>query len=366
MKRFVLTLLAGYTCMSVLQAAPSDPFLSSSFSTDQQPRLHLTASFDAVNDTIDFADFRQSEGLSDSSTGDYQGFHLAANYQFHPQWSVDAEYWKRKIDFASDTNNIDSMLLAVRYKPELNLSKKSSLSLRAGIWGNQANELNKSTPTRINQRNYEQVQVSQPEDIQFQLDGIFSHKIDHMNQLNLFTGSGYSKVKVNRLDIQTQSRGCLMNIAIHSDNRYYGQLARPCQVDNMLMTKMNISGNATEYGIDIQKDLNYEAWFAHFGGSWSWRYRAFESQLAYQYQHLWRKDIDDRVSSFGSSPISNNHTFAAKMSYDFSPQLTGFFQGELYQHNFTGNIPFLYNGVTASRLDRRYGLASLGITFHGF
>ena len=43
-----------------------------------------------------------------------------------------------------------------------------------------------------------------------------------------------------------------------------------------------------------------------------------------------------------------------------------FMEGEFYQHNFVGNIPFLYNGVTASRLDRRYGLATLGLTFQGF
>ena len=38
----------------------------------------------------------------------------------------------------------------------------------------------------------------------------------------------------------------------------------------------------------------------------------------------------------------------------------------VFQRNFVGDIPFLYNGVTASRLDKRYGLASVGITLHSF
>jgi len=101
-------------------------------------------------------------------------------------------------------------------------------------------------------------------------------------------------------------------------------------------------------------------------GSWNWRYRQFESQLAYQYQRLWRNDIDDRVSNFGNSPIKDNHTLGAKFSYDFSPHVTGFIEGQVFQRNFVGDIPFLYNGVTASRLDKRYGLASVGITLHSF
>ncbi len=46
--------------------------------------------------------------------------------------------------------------------------------------------------------------------------------------------------------------------------------------------------------------------------------------------------------------------------YDFSPHVTGFIEGQVFQRNF-GDIPFLYNGVTASRLDKRYGLASVGM-----
>lgn len=52
-------------------------------------------------------------------------------------------------------------------------------------------------------------------------------------------------------------------------------------------------------GLICKEDLNYDAYFASIGASWNWRYQNFESQLAYQYQQLWRKEIDDRISNFG-------------------------------------------------------------------
>ncbi|MND57125.1 hypothetical protein D3C80_482470 [compost metagenome] len=187
-----------------------------------------------------------------------------------------------------------------------------------------------------------------------------------MNQINLFAGVGYSQVKVDSLDLQAKYKGCLMDININSSNQYSGKLNKPCSIDNLLVNQLNISGNASDYGIEIQNDLNYNAYFTSLGGSWNWRYRQFESQIAYQYQHLWRDNIDDRVRNFGNTPVNNNHSLGLKLSYDVTPKISTFMKGEFYQHNFIGNIPFLYNGVTASRLDRRYGLATLGLTFQGF
>lgn len=178
-------------------------------------------------------------------------------------------------------------------------------------------------------------------------------------QLNSFSLKG-------DIDIQATLAGCLMDISVNGNNQYSGHLAAPCSNENITVNDLYKEGNANEFDFDIEKDLSYDAYYANLGGSWNWRYRQFESQLAYQYQRLWRNDIDDRVSNFGNSPIKDNHTLGAKISYDFSPHVTGFIEGQVFQRNFVGDIPFLYNGVTASRLDKRYGLASVGITLHSF
>lgn len=350
-------LACGYTF-----AAPNDPFLTAKdFNLKNTANLQMTFAVDAVNETIDFLDMRESEGITDKSAGDYQGFHVSAKYDLNPQWAIEGTYWHREIEYSQDTNKLQSALIAARYTPNLNLHKNDALSFRASLWGNTADTLTKSTPTNVNQRTFQNVNVQDPQDLQIQLDAIFSRKLDPMNQLNAFASIGHSQVEVGSLKVQAMQQGCLMNVNINSNNQYSGNLAKPCPNGNITITDLAISGDAKDFGLDVDKDLNYDSYFASVGGSWNWRYKQFESQLAYQYQRLWRDSIDDRVNHFGNTAIKDNHTLGAKFSYDFSPQVTGFIQGEIYQNNFVGYIPFLYNGVTASRLDKRYGLASLGI-----
>jgi len=347
-------------------AAPQDLFLTAQ---DLKPTSHpllLNMAVDAVDDNIDIFDMREAEGITDKSAGDYFGIHINAQYQVSPNWVVEGSLWNREIDYSKDTNEIQSYLLAVQYLPNLSLNKNDSIKLRVSLWGNQGELLSKTTPTVVNKYQFQEVNVHNPEDLQLQLDTIFSRKLDHMNQINGFVSLGYSKVEVGGIDVKAPYDGCLMNIAIQKNNSFKGKLAEPCSKGNITFTKLNVSGDAREFGLDIQKDLNYDSYYASLGGSWNWRYRQFESQLAYQYQRLWRKDIDDRISNFGNSPIKDNHTFGAKFSYDFTPKLTGYLQGQLFQNNLVGYVPFLYNGVTASRLDKRYGLASIGIQYHGF
>ena len=355
--------ILGSICLSstALQAAPNDLFLQAKdYLSKHNNALHITASVDAVNDTLDLFDIRESEGVTDKSAGDYQGFHIAAQYDLNPQWSIEGSLWQRELEYSKDTNKIQSGLLAISYAPDLHLTSNSALKLRASIWGNTADQLDKTTATRVNTYNFEQVKVNDPEDIQLQFDGIFSHKIDHMNQINIFAQVGYSEVSVGRLDLQTRYSGCPLYVNIDQNNQYKAQSLSTCP------TTYSFSGDATDFGLQVQKDLNYTSYYAGFGGSWNLRYRKFESQLAYSYQRLWRQDIDDRITNFGNKAIKDNHSLGAKFSYDIHPKITPFFKAELYQNNFVGQIPFLYNGITASRLNKRYGLASFGVAIRHF
>ena len=353
--------LSGYAW-----AAPNDLFLQADDFKAQDSALKVTFAIDAVNETIDVFDMRQSEGVS-GDRGDYIGGHIAGEYQIDPNWSIEGQYYYREIDLAPDTNTIHSGLIGLRYQPDFAfLGKNDALAFRASIWGNQSPELNKSSPTRVNNQSFENIVVEKPQDLQLQLDALFSRKIDHMNQVNAFASLGYSKVEVDRLKLQTRYQGCLANMSIGSNNQYIGQLAEPCKIGGSTIYQLEIEGDASEYGVDVDKDLNYDSYFASLGASWNWRYQNFESQIAYQYQYVWRNDVDDRVSQFGNSAIKDNHNLGLKLSYDLTPRMTAFVQGELYQHNFIGQIPFLYNGTTASRLDRRYGVASLGLRLHHF
>ncbi|MEQ1312722.1 hypothetical protein [Acinetobacter sp. XH1639] len=349
---------------SLLHAAPNDMFLQANSLSGKTQPLNVDVAIDAVNKTIDLFDVRAKEGATSENAGDYLGGHIVGKYQLYPNLELEAGFWQREIDYSKDTNKLQSWLVATTYTPNLNLQKNDFLDLRFSLWGNYADQLKKTTPTTINNRTFNYVRVNDPSDIQLQVDAIFSRKLDPMNQLNAYVSTGYSKVKVDSLKTQAKYQGCLVNLNINKNNHYTGSLAEPCQIDNAIINELNISGSASDFNLDVDKDLNYDAYYAAIGGSWNWRYQQFESQLAYQYQRLWRSDIDDRVNHFGNSALKDNHTFSARFSYDVTPNITPFVEGYLFKRNFVGNIPFLYNGVTASRLDRKYGYASLGVNFH--
>lgn len=368
MKQTLLA-LSLISCALSLSAAPNDLFLSAQSLKPHQTTLELNAQLDAVNETIDLFDLRESEGPVADGAGDYVGAHISAYYQLDPSLHFEAGWWHRSIDYTKDTNDLSSWLLGVNYLPELGLAKNDQLKLRFSAWGNFADELAKTTPTQVNNRRFEEVKVFDPYDVQLQVDAIFSRRLDNMNQLSAFVQTGYSKVKVSHVDVRTKVGGCLFNLSIKENNQFFAENVQPCKLspnDPSTIEYTSFTGNANEYGIDMQKDMNYDAFFAGLGASWNWRYQDFESQVAYHYQRLWRSDIDDRVAQFGHHAVKANHTFGVKLSYDFQPNLTAYVDGQLFQKNFIGSIPFVYNGVTASRLDRRYGLASLGLKWRHF
>ena len=367
MKFNFLLLYSGLLYGSSIYAAPEDLFLQANdFTKNISPPFQLTLGLDAVDEKINIFDIRKTKSLKDNNIGNYRGVHLAAEYQFNPKWGLEGSYWYREINYYQNTNIINSFLLGIHYSPSLETDKDDKLSFRASIGKNEADELSKLTRTKLNERTFEKINIHQPQDLNFQIDSIFSHKISQMNKINIFTSLGYTQVEVKNLNIQAKFNNCLIDIMIDSSNQFTGNLANPCSISNMLITQFNVSGNANEYGMNIQKDFNYDSYYASFGSSWNWRYQNFESQLAYQYQYLWRNDIDDRISSFGNQAIRDNHSLGGKFSYDFTPQITAFIKGELYQHNFVGHIPFLYNVFTAPYLNRRYGIATIGITINNF
>lgn len=334
--------------------------------TDAQ--LSVSTGIDMVNDTVDVFDIRESEGVK-GDAGDYKGFHIKTDYQISPLFNIEAAYWQREIEYGTDSNEIQTPYFALTFSPSSLQTKKSAFDLKLSAWSNLSDSLKKSGSTKIGSLGtpLKNIQVEGIQDIQLQFDGIFSHQIDFMNQINLFAGIGYSKVEVEKISFQASHKklgmnGCAANVTVSSDNRYIAKSTPECDKSFTIV----LEGDARDFGVDIQKDLNYDSYFGVLGGSWNWRYKQFESQLAYQYQRLWRKDIDDRINLFGNNPIKDNHTFGAKLSYDFNPKVTAYIQAQLFQHNLIGYVPFLYNGVTASRLDKRYGLASIGLTLHSF
>lgn len=364
------TLISCSAFSTLSTAAPNDVFLQVKPSDITHP-LNVEASFDIVNDTVDVFNIRDTEkGLSENA-GDYKGGHFMLSYALHPQWLAQAGYWNRNIEYSQDDNKINSWLAAVQYKPVISpnliyLKPSDEAAIRFSLWGNRADQLSKTSTTEVNGQRLSDIQVNDLNDIQAQVDLLFSRTLDRQNKLNGFASLGYSKVEVDNLTATLNKGNCNFNIQVASNNQLNGQLVAPCKDGNTQINEAIISYPASDFGLDMSKDLSYDAGFFSLGGSWNWRYQKFSSQLGYQFQYLMRKDIDDRVSNYGSSAIKTNHTLGVDLAYQFNPYASVFVAGQAFKNNFIGTIPFLYNSVTASRLDRKYGYASFGVRFANF
>lgn len=347
-------------------AASEDVFLRAEPTTGEASSFRAEASYDAMNNTLDVFNLRPSQGPGSGNTGDYHGGRAMLAYKFSPNWSGSATYWRRNIAYGQDTNGIDSWQLALHYDPFAEPLARDHMVFRFSLWGDHAGTLNKSTPTQLHGSTFNQLQVSNANDVQAQADMILSRRLDQHNTLTGFVGGGISQVSVGDLNAQLRRGNCNFNVDINTGNIANGVLAAPCQVGKTPLQSATFSANASQFGLNVDQDLNYLAGFINLGGSWRWQYERFGAQVGYQFQYLARRDIDQRLSSHGVSPIKSNHTLGAEFSYRVARNVEVFVRGQAFKHNFVGTMPFLYNAATAGRLNQRYGYTSFGIRFSDF
>ena len=126
MKFNILLLYLGLLYGSSVYAAPEDLFLQAKdFTKNTLSSFQLTLGLDAVDEKIDIFDIRKTNSLKDNNTGDYRGAHLAAEYQFNPEWKLEGAYWYREINYYQSTNIINSLLLGIHYSPSLEIDKNN-------------------------------------------------------------------------------------------------------------------------------------------------------------------------------------------------------------------------------------------------
>lgn len=358
----LLSLCTGHAAL----AAPNDEFLHTEPNIDE-PNFRSEVGYDLMNDAVDIFNLRTRQGPVSAGTGDYHGGHVMLGYNLSPNWSTEASYWNRNIEYGSTGNEVNSWLVSAYYDPFALPMAQDRAVFRFSVWGDQANNLSKNSSTVVNGKTFNQITVQNPSDIQAQLDAIFSSILNERNLLTGFVSAGVSRVDVGNVDASLKRGNCTFNVNINSDNVAAGTLAAPCVVSGGgQLLNASFTENSTAYGIDINKDLNYTASYFELGGSWRWKYQRFTTNLGYQFQYLRRSGVDKRVSSFGGSPVTSNHTLGLDVAYKLTKQLDFFAQAQVFKNNFVGTIPFLYNSITASRLDRSYGYMGVGLRYSGF
>lgn len=346
-------------------AAPNDVFLHTEPNIGDSD-FHGEVGYDLMNSAVDVFNLRTRQGPVPDHAGDYHGGHLSLGYNLSPNWSTEATYWRRNIAYGADTNAVDSWLVSLYYDPIALPLAEDRAVFRFSVWGDHAGRVDKSTSTTIKTTTFNQITVNNPNDMQAQLDAIFSSVLNERNLLTWFVSAGVSKVDVGDVNAVQMRGNCKFNVDISTDNIANGTLAAPCTTSAGQLLDASFTTNASQYGVDVKKDLNYTASFLGLGGSWRWKYNRFTTNLGYQYQYIRRNGVDKQVASFGASPITSNQTLGLDVAYKLNKNLDVFIQGQAFKSNFVGTIPFLYNTMTAGRLDRYYGITSLGLRFSGF
>lgn len=293
----------------------------------------------------------------------YQGGHVRAGYKFSPAWSLEAGYWRRHVSYANDSAGIDSWLASTSYGLIVSPDVGRKLTLRLSAWGNYTGNLSKTGPTYANK--IANFTIAHPNDTQVQADLIYTGQPWASHFLTGFVSAGYSWVRAGDLQGTLQQGACQYNVRVAADNMAIGTLAAPCRMGRATIASGGFRVNATQFGLDADQGFNDSGPFIGAGGSWRWRYGSFSLLAGYHVQYFFR-DLDERYAAYGTAKAQFNQTVVLQASYAINRYVEVFMRGQGAQNSLMGYVPMLYNPVTASRLDRSYGLFSIGLRISGF
>ena len=332
-------------------AAPQDALLEA----DPQARYGqgmFELSADHMNKSLDLFKLRDSSlVMAGENSGDYQGASLRAGLSLAPNVWVDGALQRRKLTYGNDQPQIDSWRVGAQWQFLQLQGSSPAAALRVSAWGNQAPQVVKSSPTVLacldtNQPcqtpvTADRLSVNKAKDHTLQADLIGSWALGPV-KLSAFAGAGQGKVSV----------GSITATALGQTTTFANG-----QFDNSTFDGI---ANTLKLNAELQS-INYDTRTAHAGfnlayssGAWHWR-------GGYVLQNIQRTAVDDVIRSKNKTPYNLNQTLVGEVGYKITPNMMLFTRGQVMNHQFVTEIPFLYNSLTSQRFDQRYGLLSIGV-----
>lgn len=328
-------------------AAPLDALLSVD-PAHGADRGFVEGGFDFVNGAVDILRLRD-EADAQRGLGDYSGGHLRLGGWVTPRVWLDGALWRRSISYGPDKPRIDSHQLAAQYlltHPASVADGRPSFALRLGYWGDRSSLLRKSTPSSLitseGTFTVDEVSVDNARDRQLQVDLIGSWTLSPALTMNAFVGVGRSKVSIGGVSVR---RGSLT-----------GTNAGGCS------DTVRLAGFELQDLIQVDGEACYRATFLQLGANLRWKASERWTMVGgYSLQRLSRDRVDDIVESRGNDSYTLAHTLIGQVNYRLTPGVQVFGRGQLMSSPFLGEIPFLYNSITASRFGKAYGIATVGL-----
>lgn len=351
----LVTLLASLPYALPASAAPLDALLQAT-ERDPEASIEIEAAYDVVNDTVDVFDVRANDSeFGETNVGDYRGAHLRARWHFTDTLSLEGSLWQRRLDYRNDQAEIDSWQLGFQHRFIDAAGWRPAMAWRLSAWGNEADQLNKTSPTSVGGVTVDTVSVNSPQDRQAQLDLIASWPLTSRTSWSVFAGAGTSRVKLKEINGSLDLAGCPHQVTF--------------QEARTIVAPTSTCGTSVRYdgapidtlGGDVYANASYKAKYLQAGTSLRWTGEQWQLAAAYQFQTLDRDNIDDRIEQNGRTVYDTNHTVIGEVRYRLGKNAQIFARAQAMEHQFVGEIPFAYNSFTSHRFDKRYGFVSAGL-----
>lgn len=344
----------------VASAAPLDGLLSAD-QFHHAGELRAELSLDAMNQTLDVMNIRGNDPVfAGTNVGDYSGQHLRLEYALTQSLMLQGGLWRRKLSYTTDQESIDSWQLGGQWRLFGNADSDFHLALRASAWGNRSPVLTKNSPTTVSvpiqggNRTVDTIRLDAVQDTQSQFDAIGTWRLGRSSSVSGFVGIGRGTVSTGNLSATyTSGNGCNYLITFTATDTF-GSLAAPCAFAGVVVDKFGTNQSPLS-------DFSYDSSFYQLGGMWLWQSGNWALRTGYQFQHLIRNNVDALVASQGGISYQNNHIVVADVFRKINTNTAVFVRGQAMSNQFVGEIPFLYNNVTASKFNRRYGIVSFGV-----
>lgn len=344
-----------------LAAAPFDQTLSARPEDDGTRRIEV--SIDAMNDTLDVFDIRGRDPVyGGTKVGDYRGAHVRGGWHLAPNWWIDAALWRRKIEYRNDSGGLTSWQLGAQYRfAGGDASARTAWALRGSVWGNRAGDLRKGTPTTLAGYTIDTVRIDSPRDTQWQLD-LIGTRGDADGALSWYGGVQRGRVDYSSLRGTASAGNCPYSVAFGATQTVLTQTAACTGSGGTVAAGTQITVNNDALGLDPRRALAYDATVLRVGINGVKRWGAWRLRGGVGYERHDRGGaLEDAALQLSGVHDDSNISAMLEVAYRLTPRLTAFVRGTAWQRQLMGEVPFLYNAVTAKRSDRRYGVASVGV-----
>ncbi len=343
-------------CPVSTTAAPLDALLNADefFSAGE---VRLEASKDAVNDKLDILKIRSSDPIyGGTNVGDYSGSHIKIAYAVTDRLLAEGSVWQRSITYRSDEASLNSWQLAGQYRFFGEVNSPIQIAVRFSSWGDQTNSMTKSSPTDVGGRQVTNVTIQSLSDTQNQLDLIGTWHLSSQTSISSFIGTGSSQVSTGDMTANyTSGNGCNYLLSFTKSGTS-GDRTGTCASSGPILDTFSSPQN-------VLPDFSYGADYVQFGGMLHWRNDNWSLKGGYQFQKIKRSHVDELIVASGGTAYDINHIFVGELMRRLGQNSAVVVRGQLMSNQFVGEVPFVYNQITANKFNKQYGFLSFGLVF---